>query len=339
MTAIWSIALHIGVGSYPTGNENNLKKMMETAIREGIDELSRISSKTLVLESDLISVAEQVVEIIEDSGMTNSGCGGHSNIDGIQVNDATLITSNGTLGAVTDTRSLNPIKSAAALARNKLLSSENDTPSPVFITGSGLDQKQKKVLKENTSGVVSSESNPLMDSPDTVGVVIYWNDNCDDEECKKIFISASSSGGFKGKPRGRVGAAGTPGAGSWASKNCAVSLSGAGEIIISELLAAKLSWFPNATRDVIFDFANSHKVPIGGIVLSPSSLLIFYNTQSLGISYASSQLSQCQPRIILFKRNGLKGNEWCSKPEIIEKEFSPEIPSSEPLIKRFKESF
>ena len=295
---MWFIGVHIGVGAAPgSAQGERLKDVMEAACNEAAgclgDSVDRAEGD---VEGKVITAAETALTLLEASGAVNAGKGSNRDEDSTQRGDATIITSNGSLGCVCSTESTHPIKEAASLARKNAF--PDASPSPVMVSG-GLAKEKKEEKTE-----------PRLDrgESDTVGVVI----GCDD-----VYVSAVSSGGFAGKVRGRVGEAGMPGAGAWACEGGAVALSGRGEDAMKELLAARLSFEADVQgqRDRIAAFIAKHQSPCGGIILKGKDsfdLSAFYNTQAFGVAYRSSCGKHSEH---ILKRDGLRPAEWCAIPE------------------------
>eukprot|EP01064_Diplonema_japonicum_P013775 TRINITY_DN2131_c2_g1_i1.p2 TRINITY_DN2131_c2_g1~~TRINITY_DN2131_c2_g1_i1.p2 ORF type:complete len:293 (+),score=44.76 TRINITY_DN2131_c2_g1_i1:1420-2298(+) len=288
--AHWTISLHIGVGSYPGHLEaDDLKTLMKAACKKG----------ELMLENngELLDAAEAVMTTLEDSGKTNAGAGGNRNEEGKAEGDATAVTSEGLLGCVVRCSAKNPSAEAIRLAKQRNNTGEK-TLAPVMLSKGGCSH-------------TSSSPHSPNDKEDTIGVIITREHQS---------VVTVSSGGYKGKPVGRIGEAGHPGAGCWATPTSAAALSGRGEDAMSSLLAARLTFSPSTAEATIVDFCRTKKTPCGGIFARRDdaslvwSFFAFYNTQAFGTAVQHGPGKPVEPR--LFTRTGLAKGEWCSIPEI-----------------------
>ena len=332
----WCIAVHVGVGQASSETRaDNLKALMHKALRAGRTALeAAAAAAATTCSSDathaaLLDACCAAVSALECSGLVNAGCGSHSNEDGDREADACVVTGAGAVGCVAATRSVDgggngPVAQAARLARAGI-----DNPAqPAVVAGGGGGAA---ATTTTTTAAVSAGQDGV--ACDTVGAVAFW-DGC--------AAAAVSSGGPVGKRRGRVGEAGVPGAGCWATgAGTAAALSGRGEDAVRELLAARLCFAADdaggggggqaAWQAAAGGFAKRRGAPCGGVVLCCDGgedeggdggggrgrcrVSAFYNTQGFGVGFLDDTGARGE---LVLRRAGLAESEWCSVPSMHE---------------------
>lgn len=185
-----------------------------------------------LLRATALDIVEAAVRVLEDDEGLNAGFGSVLTIDGTVELDAGIADgSRGTFGAVIGVSVANPI----TLARRVL----DQTPH-VMLAGAGasrLGEDMPQVAVSQTQvdawkhavdeGHLEPENFGVAEQVDTVGAVAV-DDN-------GVAAAGSSTGGVRGKMRGRVGDSPVFGAGYYASGSAAVVATGVGERFLETL--------------------------------------------------------------------------------------------------------
>ena len=205
----------------------------------------------LVKEGSVRAVIE-AVKVLEDSGILNAGWSSALNLLGEAEMDASLMSSDGLVGAVGAVKyPKNPIELAYLIAK------ETDH---VLVVGNGADMLAKRFglpQREPLPDHIVKRYNRLMSElsqgkattlrwrkirllaqrygllADTVGAVAL------DE--KGVLAAASSTGGIWLKHPGRIGDTPIPGAGFYADSNVAVVATGYGEVIVKSMASKTIA--------------------------------------------------------------------------------------------------
>ncbi|KAG8728402.1 hypothetical protein FRC12_021775 [Ceratobasidium sp. 428] len=245
------IAVHGGAGNH------SLNKDLEAQTKQGLKEACVCAQKTFKAQQDVCLAVRDSIVVLEDDPRFNAGTGSNLTINGGVECDASIMNAAedfGAVGAVTGIK--NPITSAydvlaksqvvdphgrippMVLARRSLSTPPELVDPSMMITSKALSEWKR--LKEMIElGQATRPPNGDSIIQDTVGAIACTVDGD---------VSAGvSSGGILLKRSGRVGEAGTFGAGCWASgargglNAVACSISGAGEMIMRAFLAKELS--------------------------------------------------------------------------------------------------
>ncbi|KAG9009332.1 hypothetical protein FRB94_012149 [Tulasnella sp. JGI-2019a] len=199
---------------------------------------------------------------MEDDECLNAGYGSNLTFEGTVECDSAIMSGNGHFGAVGALSGVrNPISVARRILERSTETSVIGRVHPMMLVSAGAhaftEQEGQAVsspdkmvcprakmeweywraqLADATSGAQIMQEDGLAD---TVGAVAFcWEIGA---KVQQIDVAAGvSSGGILLKPSGRVGGAAIFGAGCWASRRVAVSVSGTGEQIIRESLARNL---------------------------------------------------------------------------------------------------
>ncbi|KAH9485134.1 Threonine aspartase 1 [Psilocybe cubensis] len=209
-----------------------------------------------------LDMVERAIAVLEDDEHLNAGYGSNLTLDGTVECDAAIMgardASFGSVGAVSGVR--NPIRLARSILEHARVPDKLGRVPPLTLTSSGAYKfaasrgidvvppetlktagaeaqwgKWKARLAEQEAGV------GLGDIQDTVGAVAY--------NSEEGMAAGVSSGGLLLKWPGRVGEAAIFGAGCWANRIMACSVSGTGEDIIREHIARKISEMYNEEAD------------------------------------------------------------------------------------------
>jgi L-asparaginase / beta-aspartyl-peptidase len=210
-----AVAIHGGAGGYREG----LGEPIAACLGEVLDRAR------LMLErgDDAVSVAVYAVSTMESFEFLNAGYGSALCSDGtVEMSASVMRGSDRAAGAVAGVRHAeHPIRAAAGLldAREVLLIGEaadrhavscgvEHRPNEFFVTARQRDRLRSSAGEHGA----------------TVGAVCL--------DLHGALAAATSTGGVRGQPPGRVGDSPLVGAGTWADQNAAVSCTGEGEAFI-----------------------------------------------------------------------------------------------------------
>jgi beta-aspartyl-peptidase (threonine type) len=234
------LIVHGGCGTPPAGEEPLRNAACERAADAGFEVLRQGGSA--------VDAVESAVAWLEDEPMLNAGTGSYLQADGLARLDASIMGDDGRAGAVAQVPNLkNPVR----LARYLL---EQDA----YVMLSGREALELALRIGHPPAVVA-----------TPGKIAYWRDNLD-EACQRLdypqmaqawkkenprrlgtvgcvardrqgrLAAATSTGGTGQCYPGRVGDTPIIGAGTYATRQAAVSLTGVGERILVLLSAKRL---------------------------------------------------------------------------------------------------
>ncbi|MDQ7038347.1 MAG: isoaspartyl peptidase/L-asparaginase [Aquificota bacterium] len=190
-----AIVVHGGAGAWNTEKLREAKEVLEEAVLKGFD---------LLMSGRTVDACEEAIKVMEDSGVFNAGRGSVRTLDGYVETDASIMVSDGRAGAVGAVRG---VKNPISLARIVMERSRH-----TLIVGEGAERLKPE--RDNAGGSGAG---------DTVGCVVT--------DGEKV-VAGTSTGGVRGKERGRVGDAGIIGAGTYASPEGGASATGDGDRII-----------------------------------------------------------------------------------------------------------
>ncbi len=219
--------IHGGAGTItrenlPPEEEKERREVLLQALREGYSILEKGGNS--------IDAVRKAIVIMEDSPLFNAGRGSALNEDGFVEMDASIMYGpTREAGAVAAVRSVkNPIELAYIVMRKTKHVLLVGTYADSFAKAQGLP------LMPPDYFIVEREKQKLKRDGETVGAVaidIYGN------------ISAgTSTGGLRGKLKGRVGDSPIIGAGTYANNTIGVSTTGIGEYFIRVCAAAKVTF-------------------------------------------------------------------------------------------------
>ncbi|MEM9576417.1 MAG: isoaspartyl peptidase/L-asparaginase [Pseudomonadota bacterium] len=200
------------------------------AARRGIlREVSERAGAWLKGGAPALSVVEEIVVLLEDSGHFNAGRGSIPNLAGDIEMDAAIMDGR-TLdtGAIaTVSRLKNPIRGARGVMKwtpHVLLSGPS---AEDFMAGIGLETVAQEYFHR-------AKPKPGFEEKGTVGAVAL-------DRCGNL-AAAASTGGFTGKMAGRIGDTPIPGAGLFAENGVvAVASTGHGESFLKTVLAHEVA--------------------------------------------------------------------------------------------------
>jgi beta-aspartyl-peptidase (threonine type) len=249
------IAIHAGAGAH--GQELGEH---EADCRRALLEALEAGRAALEAGLDATHAVERAVVVLEDFELFNAGRGSTLCADGsVEMGAAIMRGTDRAAGAVACIRhTQNPILGAravlesaevllvgAAADERAALAGLRQRPNEYFITE--RQREHLAVERPGGPGAAAERGGPGAaaergaDAPAagadrdraTVGAVCLDADG--------VLAAATSTGGIRGQPRGRVGDCPIVGAGTWADMHCAVSCTGDGEAFIRNATATSIA--------------------------------------------------------------------------------------------------
>lgn len=221
-----AIAIHGGAGQNSEFIEANYDSYMEglkTAIEHGYE--------LLVNGASAVDVVEATVRVLEDNPLFNAGRGAALNADGMVEMDAAIM--DGNLLAAGAISMVTKVKNPISLARKVMSNTQH-----VHLAGYGalkLAELHSLELMPDNYFIVERQLNDLKEEKSsghgTVGCVAL--------DSMGRMAAATSTGGISNSLPGRVGDSCMIGAGCYANSHCAMSCTGDGEVIITNVVAHK----------------------------------------------------------------------------------------------------
>ncbi len=269
------IAVHAGAGSY-TRSQINFEK--EALIKEGLLEALKAGFDVLKRNGSNVEAVREAIIKLEDNPLYNAGKGGKINQNFEVESDASIMDGSylGVGGVAAIKHVKNPILAAEAVlkqtphvllvgdsadefAKNKGLTV---VPNNYFMTEERIkewfeakreDEDEAKIVKEKAT----------KDKMGTIGSVAL--------DTQGHLAAATSTGGITYKMPGRVGDSPIAGAGNYANDNtCAVSCTGAGEIMIRRVMAfdihARMLYKGLSLKESSDEVINSVEKDTGGFI-------------------------------------------------------------------------
>jgi len=189
-------------------------------VQDGVDKAAKAGWKVLNENDNALEAAIAATMIMEDDFRFNAGTGSCLRDDGSVQNDAAVATSDGKMGAIANLQDFkNPV----------LITSELLDEFVNMLAGKGaIEFALKKGFKKTK--VEGSEKGW---TGDTVGAVVQ-SSNGD-------IAVASSTGGVRGRPVGRVGDTPLWGSGFYCDKNIGILATGVGEAITEQLMCYRVA--------------------------------------------------------------------------------------------------
>ena len=189
-------------------------------VQDGVDKAAKAGWKVLNENDNALEAAIAATMIMEDDFRFNAGTGSCLRDDGSVQNDAAVATSGGKIGAIANLQDFkNPV----------LIASELLDEFVNMLAGKGaIEFALKKGFKKTK--VEGSEKGW---TGDTVGAVVQ-SSNGD-------IAVASSTGGVRGRPVGRVGDTPLWGSGFYCDKNIGILATGVGEAITEQLMCYRVA--------------------------------------------------------------------------------------------------
>jgi L-asparaginase / beta-aspartyl-peptidase len=308
----WAFAIHGGAGTIA---RDKLTPEREAAMRAALEQALRKGHEILSSGGTSLDAVTAAIVILEDSPYFNAGKGAVFTHDGTNELDAAIMhgptLAAGAVGGVRTVK--NPIvlaravmeKSAhvmmvAAGAEQFAASLGNERIERVepayFHTDERWQQLQDKLAKEQqTSAIVAAGD----DKFGTVGAVAL--------DQSGALAAGTSTGGMTNKRFGRVGDTPIIGAGTYASRDCAVSATGHGEYFIRHAVAhdicarhvyAKVPLAQAADQVVMQDLVTAGGE--GGVIAldRAGTVTMPFNTQGM---YRGTIGEDGVPRVMIYK--------------------------------------
>lgn len=267
------IILHGGAGNIRSEDRENYRKGLIAARDIGYNMLeSKQSAQEAVLAA--------VVNMENNKLAFNAGIGGSPNRKAIVECDAAIMLGDGSCGAV----------AAIKNAQNPILIAEKvrAQTSCVLMAGSGAESLVEKpiensqLLTPRTLKALERWKKTNENGSNTVGAVAI--------DKKGNFAAATSTGGRLGKLPGRVGDTPIIGAGTYATKELAISCTGEGEAFITagtaKELALRLEFQdPEKAINKVLDDIKSFNGEGGIICLHQNKIIVAFNSSQMAIAW------------------------------------------------------
>jgi len=191
-------------------------------VQDGVDKAAEAGWEVLRETDNALEAAIAATIVMEDDFRFNAGTGSCLREDGRVQNDAAVATSDGRMGAITNLQDFkNPI-----LIANELLDEFVN-----MLAGEGaIEFALKKGFKKTK--VEGSEKGW---TGDTVGAIAQSSNG-------QIAV-ASSTGGVRGRPVGRVGDTPLWGSGFYCDENIGILATGVGEAITEQLMCYRVAQY------------------------------------------------------------------------------------------------
>ena len=188
-------------------------------VQDGVDKAAEEGMKILKETNNPTLAATAATIVMEDDFRFNAGTGSCLRDDGRVQNDAAVATSDGRMGAITN---LQDFKNPVLVARELLDEFETMLPrerASEFALKKGFKKTKVKGSEKGWTG-------------DTVGAVAQSSDG-------EISV-ASSTGGVRGRPVGRVGDTPLWGSGFYCDESIGILATGVGEAITEQLMCYRV---------------------------------------------------------------------------------------------------
>jgi len=199
-------------------------------VQDGVDKAAEKGWRVLNETDDALKAAVAATMVMEDDFRFNAGTGSCLREDGRVQNDSAVATSDGRMGAIANLQDFkNPV----------LIAQELIDEFTVMLAGEGAIEFARKRGYKQTK-VQGSEKGW---TGDTVGTVAQ-SSNGD-------IAVASSTGGVRGRPVGRVGDTPLWGSGFYCDSKIGVLATGVGEAITEQLMCYRVAQYSNSLEDAL----------------------------------------------------------------------------------------
>ncbi len=221
------ILCHTGVSSKE--NQAKVNRRIPLAKKVVLDPFRKLLMDENSSPSKSVEAVEMAINIMEDSGLVNAGCGAGNQKDGVKRLDASIMRGdNLEYGAVASLRDFqNPISVA------KIIMDTKDGHN-MYAHDIAHNIAQKHNLKP-IRGLVSKcgGKGPHVGENDTVGSVV--------RNKRGIICAGTSTGGLANSKPGRIGDSCIIGAGNYSNESCGVSCTGKGENIVKLSISKRIT--------------------------------------------------------------------------------------------------
>ena len=199
-------------------------------VQDGVDKAAEKGWRVLNETDDALKAAVAATMVMEDDFRFNAGTGSCLREDGRVQNDSAVATSDGRMGAIANLQDFkNPV----------LIAQELIDEFTVMLAGDGAIEFARKRGYKQTK-VQGSEKGW---TGDTVGTVAQ-SSNGD-------IAVASSTGGVRGRPVGRVGDTPLWGSGFYCDSKIGVLATGVGEAITEQLMCYRVAQYSNSLEGAL----------------------------------------------------------------------------------------
>jgi len=189
-------------------------------VQDGVNKAAEAGWKVLNETDNALEAAIAATIIMEDDFRFNAGTGSCLRDDGSVQNDAAVATSDGKIGAIANLQDFkNPVLIASKLL-NEFVNMLAGKGAIEFALKKGFKQAKVEGSKKGWTG-------------DTVGAVVQSSDGS--------IAVASSTGGVRGRPVGRVGDTPLWGSGFYCDENIGILATGVGEAITEQLMCYRVA--------------------------------------------------------------------------------------------------
>jgi beta-aspartyl-peptidase (threonine type) len=228
-----SIIVHGGAGSHQVDQN-----------KEVLNEAARAGGSVLESGGSALDAVEDAVNVLEEHPDFNAGKGAKLQLDGVIRLEASVMTSNLEVGAVTG---LQEIENAVSVARQVMERTHHSMLgngfATRFATKCGFEKsdlqtrrtiEQYREVKDEVSDLDFDETLEMLKDRDTSGTV-----GCVAAGPNGELAAATSTGGRSSQLAGRIGDSPQVGSGTYCDSQAAVSATGIGEAILKTTLSRR----------------------------------------------------------------------------------------------------
>ena len=222
------VVVHGGAGNGRVTDEAAVHAALRKVVERAID----------ALPHGAVAAAVAAVELLEDDPRFNAGRGSVPTSDGhVEMDAAVMCGRSGRAGAVA---AVNTVRHPIALAR-----AVTDSEQVLLVADGAERFADERGLERRPPEWFLTRARTQAPGPGTVGAVVRDADGA--------LAAATSTGGRRGQPPGRVGDTPLIGAGTYADARRAISMTGDGERIVEALSAHTIALDPRPLTEACDD--------------------------------------------------------------------------------------